>query len=475
MNGQPHIVPVLLSGGAGSRLWPLSRESYPKQLLPLCGSRTMLQETALRAADRGMFGDPIVVANAEHRFLIAEQLRECGMAAQIVLEPFGRNTAAACATAALVAMSRDPESVLLIMPSDHLIRDGEALRHALESGYAAAAGGAFVLFGIRPDAPETGYGYIRSGGALAAHAGVEAVEAFVEKPDAPTAERYVADGRHYWNSGIFLLRADALIEEMESVAGEVVAACRRALERAAKDLDFLRLDADSLESCPSISLDHAVMEKTRRTVVVPTRMEWSDVGSWSSLWDETVKDADANAIIGDVVAHAATGCYVRGEGVLVAVANVDDLVVVATPDAVLVTRKDADQDVKVLVDRLKASGHMAAVSNRKVHRPWGTYEGVDLGERYQVKRITVKPGAKLSLQKHFHRAEHWVVVRGTALVTRDNEQILLRENESTYIPLGAMHRLENPGRIPLDLIEVQSGSYLGEDDIVRVDDIYARA
>jgi mannose-1-phosphate guanylyltransferase/mannose-1-phosphate guanylyltransferase/mannose-6-phosphate isomerase len=472
---QHRIIPVLLSGGTGSRLWPLSREACPKQLLSLLGEKTLLQQTALRVSDPAMFTGMMVVANAEHRFAVAEQLRGIGLAdPTIVLEPFGQNTAPAVALAALVAHESDPDAIILAMPVDHWVGDTAAFRKAVSVGMTAAEAGKFVLFGLRPTSPATGFGYIRASAELAGAPGVHQVAGFVEKPDLPTAERLLAASDHLWNSGIFLLPVRLLIEELSRLAPDILAACRAALAGATRDLDFLRLDESAFRACPSVSLDYAVMEKTDSAAVVPADFDWNDVGSWSALWEMGDKDRSGNVAIGDVVMEDASGCYVRGEGPLVAALGVDDLIITATPDVVLVASKARDQDVAKLVGRLKASGHRSATQTQSVHRPWGYYQSIHAGDRFQVKRITVNPGAKLSLQKHFHRAEHWVVVNGTAIVTRDDEEILLRENESIFVPLGCMHRLENPGKVPLNLIEVQSGPYLGEDDIVRVEDIYHR-
>ncbi|HEY8572893.1 mannose-1-phosphate guanylyltransferase/mannose-6-phosphate isomerase [Phenylobacterium sp.] len=469
----PRIHPVILSGGAGSRLWPLSRESYPKQLLPLTGDHSLLQETALRAADPERFHPLIVIANAEHRFVIAEQLREIGARdPRIVLEPTARNTAAAVAVAALVASAQEAEALILVMPADHAIPDTQAFLAAIEGGLPAALQGQLVLFGIRPDSPATGYGYIRAGAPLAGRA--HRVDAFVEKPDLATAEAYLDSGDYSWNSGIFLLPAATLLAELHAHEPAVLSAARIALDAASQDLDFCRLDAAGFAASPSISIDYAVMERTARAAVVPSDFLWSDVGAWGALWGLAERDPSGNVAIGDVVAERTAGSYLRSEGPLVAVVGVEDLIVVATPDAVLVAGRHADQEVKALVDRLKATNHTTAVQTRRVYRPWGWYEALHVGERFQVKRITVNPGGKLSLQQHAQRAEHWVVVNGTAEVELDGERRRLGENESIYVPLGAKHRLSNPSEVPLNLIEVQSGAYLGEDDIVRFEDAYAR-
>lgn len=469
------VVPVLLSGGTGSRLWPLSREAFPKQLLPLAGPESMLQQTARRVSDRTRFDPLIVIANTEHRFVIAEQFREIGLDdVRIVLESQGRNTAPAVTVGALMAARDDPDALIVAMPADHVIGDVPAFHRALDAGAGAAREGAFVLFGIRPDRPETGYGYIRMGDALPNAPGVHSVLSFAEKPHEATAREYLATGGFVWNSGIFLLSARVLLEEVGRLAPEILEACEKAVERGVTDLDFLRLDAKSFEAGPSISLDYAVIERTSRIAVVPVDFAWSDVGAWSALWDIGDRDEAGNVLVGDAFVENVRDSYVRGEGQLVTAVGVENLIIVATPDAVLVSSRRSDQDVKKVVDRLKRLGRHAATQTRRVHRPWGYYESVHQGDRFQVKRISVNPGAKLSLQKHFHRAEHWVVVNGTALVTRDGEELLIRENESVFLPLGCLHRLENPGRLPLTLIEVQSGPYLGEDDIVRIDDLYAR-
>ncbi len=469
------IVPVILSGGSGTRLWPVSRESFPKQLWPLISERTMMQETALRAAHPA-FTPPIVVCNQEHRFLIAEQLRAAGINdARIILEPVGRNSAPAIAAAAVLVAEEHPDAVLWMMPADHSIVDEAALQTALQAAAAAARSGYIVTFGMKPTAPDTGFGYIEIGDKLAQAEGVYSVARFLEKPDVVTAARFVADGRHLWNSGMFVFTARTLLKEMECHAPQVVPAVRQSVADRQQDLDFIRLGVDAFKACPSISIDYAVAERTSRAAVVLADLGWSDVGSWSALWDLGEKDAAGNVSVGDVVLEGAENCYVRSDGMLAAVVGLKDAVVVVTEDAVLAMHRGQSQDVKKIVERLKAAGRPEGVSHNRGYRPWGYYESLIQGDRYQVKRIVVAPGRQLSLQSHFHRAEHWVVVNGTARVTRDEEVVILRENESIYLPLGCIHRLENPGKIPLTLIEVQSGAYLGEDDIVRIQDTYGRA
>jgi mannose-1-phosphate guanylyltransferase/mannose-6-phosphate isomerase len=469
------IVPVILSGGSGTRLWPVSRESFPKQLWPLVSDRSMIAETALRAAGPG-FAPPIIVCNQEHRFLIAEQMRLNGIeGARIVLEPIGRNSAPAIAAAALLQAEDDPDAVLWMMAADAAIADVAALHRHLAQAAAAARAGRFVTFGMQPTAPETGYGYIEVGAALDDLPGVHALARFIEKPDAATAATFVASGRHLWNSGMFVFTAKTLLAEFETHAPDVLSAVRAAVAARKQDLDFIRLDPTAFTASPNISLDYAIAEKTSQAAVVPANIGWSDVGSWNALWELALKDANGNAAIGDVVLEGASNSYVRSDGILTAVVGLEDAIIVVTGDAVLAMHRDKAQDVKKIVDRLKAAKRQQAVTHNRVYRPWGFYEGLITGERFQVKRIVVTPGQKLSLQKHFHRAEHWVVVNGSAIVTRDEEKILVRENESVYLPLGCVHRLENPGKIPLALIEVQSGAYLGEDDIVRIEDTYGRA
>ncbi|MEX1213615.1 mannose-1-phosphate guanylyltransferase/mannose-6-phosphate isomerase [Saccharospirillum sp.] len=468
------IQPVILSGGSGSRLWPLSRGGYPKQFLPLVGENSMLQATAQRVNREG-FSSPLMICNEDHRFIVAEQLRSIDVTpSRIILEPLGRNTAPAVAIAALSALQEREDALLLVMPSDHVIADETAFLAAIQQAKAAAEQGKLVTFGITPEKPETGYGYIQKGEALANLGGVNQVLRFVEKPDAETATDYLASGEYLWNSGIFLFSAKRYLAELEQHQPAMLTACLAALEQAEQDLNFCRLNAEAFAACPDDSIDYAVMEKTRDAAVVPVNMGWSDLGAWNALWDIKPKDEHGNATKGDVLLHDTRNSYVHADHALVAVTGLDDIIVIATDDAVLVADKNNTQDVKKLVEQLKANGRGEHHLHSTVHRPWGSYRGIDLGERYQVKRITVKPGEKLSLQMHHHRAEHWIVVSGTAMVTRGDSSFLLRENESTYISIGETHRLENPGKVPLHLIEVQSGSYLGEDDIVRIEDGYGR-
>lgn len=471
------IFPVILSGGAGVRLWPMSREQYPKQLLPLYSERSMLQDTAQRVADPARFAEPLVICNQEHRFLIAEQMRQAGFGkARIVLEPVGRNTAAAAAVAALLVAEQEPDGQILLLPADHVILDQDMFLKTVTSAAAAASAGHLTTFGIVPTAPETGYGYIRRGDAIDGQDDAFHVAAFVEKPPREQAERYVAEKNFFWNSGMFLLPVRQYLAELERWEPAVLDTCRKALAQGRSDLDFFRLDEEAFAACPNISIDYAVMERTAAAAVVPCSIGWTDVGAWSALWDIGRKDEHGNVHHGDTIAWDSRDCYARSEdGALIALLGMTDTVVVATEDAILVAAKDRAQDIKPLVEHLKKQGRNEPLLHRRVHRPWGFYQSLHAGDRFQVKRLTVAPGARLSLQKHYHRAEHWVVVNGTALVTRGEEQILLRENESVYIPLGTAHRLENPGKVPLNLIEVQSGSYLGEDDIVRLDDHYGRS
>ena len=464
------LQPVLLSGGSGTRLWPLSREAYPKQFLALAGDDTMLQATWRRVAPIADL-PPIVVAGEDHRFLVAEQLRQAGAPqAAIVLEPVGRNTAPAIAAAALQATADGGDPLLLVLPSDHVVRDADAFRAAVRAAMPAADAGALVTFGIVPTAPETGFGYLHAD----AGEGLRKVLRFVEKPDAATAQRYLDAGDHYWNSGMFLFRASRFLGELQRLQPAILDGTRAALAAARRDGDFIRLDRDAFAATPSDSIDYAVMEKTGSAMVLPVDIGWSDVGSWSALWDVAERDAEGNAHVGDVIAVDSRNSYAYARR-LVALVGVDDIVVVETDDAVLVARKDRVQRVKDVVAQLKAGQRSQAALHREVHRPWGSYDSIDVGERFQVKRIKVKPGAALSLQSHGHRAEHWIVVSGTARVTRDRDVFELHANQSTYIPIGAKHRLENPGTEVLELIEVQSGDYLGEDDIVRYEDVYGRS
>lgn len=457
------------------RLWPLSRALYPKQLYPLAGKRSLLQETALRVADTNAFNPPLVIGNDAHRFVIAEQLRLIDIEPlRIVLEPDGRNTAPAVAAAACLAQQQDPEALLLVLPSDHAIGNPKRFLAAVKTGKAAALAGNLVTFGIVPTAPETGYGYIRRGKPSKGIKGCFEVSRFVEKPNQATARKFVKAGDMFWNSGMFLFRADRYLEELDRLQPAIGKAARKAVEKANADLDFLRLDKKAFGASPAISIDYAVMEKTPAAALVPADMGWSDVGSWTALQGIGKADAKGTVKVGDVITEDVRNAYLRSEGPLVAALGVENIVVVATKDAVLVAGRDRAQDVKKIVEKLKAKDRKEAESHPKVYRPWGSFETIDAGSRFQVKRIIVKPGEKLSLQKHQHRAEHWVVVDGTALVTRGGEAFLLRENESTYIPPGTVHRLENAGEEPLHLIEVQSGSYLGEDDIIRLDDVYGR-
>ncbi len=510
------LIPVIMSGGSGSRLWPQSRSLYPKQFLPLVNEHTMLQNTVTRLDGLDSVSAPIVIANEEHRFLVAEQFRQMGRkASAIILEPVGRNTAPAVALAALKAQASQPSThndpLLLVLAADHVINDVKAFHQAVEAALPAARDGKLVTFGIVPTHPETGYGYIKAGeqligngeelignggeligngeeliaGKLTTHNSsptthnpspttIYSVAQFVEKPDLETAQGYLASGDYYWNSGMFLFKASRYLEELNTFRPDILEACRKAMEVQNADLDFVRLDELAFKACPDESIDYAVMEKTNDAVVIPLDAGWSDVGSWSSLADISEKDEAGNSTLGDVLLYDTRNTYVRSEKKLIATVGVDDLVITESDDAILVAHKDRVQDVKKIVDRLKAENRPEVKLHRKVYRPWGAYDSIDMGERFQVKRITVKPGAQLSLQMHHHRAEHWIVVKGTALITNGDQEILLTENQSTYIPIGAVHRLENPGKFDLELIEVQSGGYLGEDDIVRYEDTYGR-
>jgi mannose-1-phosphate guanylyltransferase/mannose-6-phosphate isomerase len=468
----PLIIPVLLAGGSGTRLWPVSREAMPKQFLPLVGDRSTYQQALLRVADPDLFAAPIVMTSTDFRFFARRQAEEIGFDPTVVLEPERRDSGPAIAAAAALALRRSPDAVVLAMAADHVILDTDLFHSACRAGRDAALSGHIVTFGLKPSEPKTSYGYIRRGRPLGID-GVAAVAAFVEKPDAGTAARYVTDG-YLWNSGNFLFRAEALLAELGRHAPEMRSAAEAAVDEATTDLGFLRLAAGPFAQAPRKSLDYAVMEKTARAAVVEGRFRWSDIGSWDAVYAVSARDNNGNALHGPAVSVDARNCLVHAEDRLTAVLGVADLVVVSTADAVLVLPRSRAEDVKEIVSELKARGRPEATDHRRVHRPWGHYEGVDRGDRFQVKRIVVKPGGTLSLQKHMHRAEHWVVVRGTAAVTIDADQHTVHENESIYIPIGKVHRLANPGRIPLELIEVQTGSYLGEDDIIRLDDTYGR-
>ncbi len=472
MSNKYRLYPVILSGGSGTRLWPMSRSALPKQLLALTGPRTMIQDAVLRARLPNSAA-PIVICNESHRFLIAEQMRQIGVKPQaIVLEPQGRNTAPAAAVAALIAA--DPKGIILLLPSDHVVADEAAFHDAVAIAMRAAEAGNIVTFGMHPTKPETGYGYIQRGDTLPGVEGAFKVRRFVEKPDAATAADYLADGGYFWNSGMFVFRADVLLEETVRHAPEVAAVARDAVTNARRDADFIRLDAESFARAPNISIDYAVMERTGRAALVPSNIGWSDVGSWSSLWEIQEQDEEGNVLQGDVIAHDTRGSFVRSEKGLVALVGIRNLAVVVTKDAVLIADKSRAQDVKAIVDRLKDAKRGEGAEHARVFRPWGNYETLELGDGFQVKRIVVNPGGRLSLQMHHKRAEHWVVVQGTALATVGEKVRTLKENESIFIPLGEKHRLENPDKTPLTLIEVQCGSYLGEDDIVRFEDVYGR-
>ncbi len=485
------LQPVILSGGSGTRLWPMSREKYPKQLLSFVGGETMLQSTATRLSgyqckDITVASGPIVVCNEEYRFLSAEQMRSAGAnGGRILLEPFGRNTAPALTIAAMLAASDSDDALLLVMPADHVMRDLDAFHQAIDAAVGPALGGAMVTFGIVPDRPETGYGYlevgtsIRDGGVH--NLGAQPLVAFVEKPPVDVARQYLEGGKHLWNSGLFMMRASVWLKALAHFAPTMYEACDKAFKAGSTDRDFVRIGRDAFAFCPSDSIDYAVMEKLAAApelgidgIVVPLVAGWSDVGAWDAVWAASSKDADGNSVQGDAMLEDTRNSLVITDGRLVACLGLDDMIVVETPDAVLVAKKDKTQDIKKIVARLKAEARPVADNHRKVHRPWGYYDSIDNGLRFQVKRIVVRPGACLSLQMHHHRAEHWIVVSGTAKVTRGDEIIMLSENQSTYIPLGTVHRLENPGVIDLEMIEVQSGSYLGEDDIVRLEDNYGR-
>ncbi|MEB3208829.1 MAG: mannose-1-phosphate guanylyltransferase/mannose-6-phosphate isomerase [Synechococcus sp.] len=472
------LVPVILCGGTGTRLWPLSRASYPKQYWPLAGGgeETLLQQTQQRLEGLEGLAAPLLICNEDHRFIVAEQMRQIGIEpAGILLEPVGRNTAPAVAVAALQATAQGDDPLLLVLAADHAIRNAAAFRDAITAGAAAAEAGQLVTFGIVPTAAETGYGYIEAAEPLGEVNRPVPIARFVEKPDRATAEQFLATGRFTWNSGMFLFKASAILAELERLVPEVVSACRLALEQESADLNFLRLEREAFAACPNVALDVAVMERTDRGAVLPLEAGWSDVGSWSALWETADQNPDGNVLRGRVISEASRNCYLRSEHRLVVGLGVEDLVVVETDDVVLVAHRDRAQDVKTIVGLLEQEGARESKAHRRIYRPWGAYDGVTEGERWQVKKIVVNPGASLSLQMHHHRAEHWIVVQGTAVVEKDGIEELVGENQSTYIPLGCKHRLSNRGKIPVELIEVQSGPYLGEDDIVRFEDRYGRS
>jgi mannose-1-phosphate guanylyltransferase/mannose-6-phosphate isomerase len=472
------MIPVILSGGSGSRLWPLSRSMHPKQFLKLTGERSLFQQTLARFQSP-VHKDPVVVCNREHRFIVQEQLDAIGVTSRtLIMEPFGRNTAPAIALTALYLLEQNRDEVMLVQPADHAISDTTLFHHAIEQGLVAAESGDIVLFGIRPDKPETGFGYIKCSFGNTQRRNSPgrqlSVEGFVEKPTVEKARQYVASGDYYWNSGMFMVKASRYLEELNTYAPDIYQTCVLALKSSVHTSDGLYIDPASFEHCPDDSIDYAIMEHTRHACLIPLESDWSDVGSWSALWDLGDKDTDGNVTQGDALLINSRDCYIHGNERLVSLLGVDNLVVIDTKDAVLIAHKDSVQDIKSLVKNLDSRDRTETVNHREVFRPWGAFDSVDTGNRFQVKRITVKPGASLSLQKHHHRAEHWIVVSGTASVTCDEKTFLLSENQSTYIPVGSVHRLANPGKIPLEIIEVQSGSYLGEDDIVRLEDHYGR-
>ncbi len=469
------VIPVILSGGSGTRLWPVSRKLYPKQFIPLRENRSLFQDTVARvkSLDEGI-QSPIIICNDEHRFMAAEQLRQEGVDhADIVLEPVGRNTAPAITLAALCALQRDKNAIILVLPADHILNQQEQFKEAIALAASLSANEKLVTFGIKPTRPETGYGYIKAGSQVMQ--GAYQVEKFVEKPALDKAQTYLQSGEYSWNSGMFMFKASTLLAELEKYQPEIAASVTTAYGSQQKDLDFIRIDKDEFSACKSESIDYAVMENTDNAVVVALSSDWNDVGSWHALWESSLQDENNNALTGDVLLEDCQGCYVHSSNRLVTAVGMKDAVIVETADAIMVAPRDQSQKVKDIANKLNNSTREEAQIHRKVYRPWGDYESIDNAERFQVKRITVKPGERLSLQKHHHRAEHWIVVNGTAVVTCDDKEFLLSENESTYIPIGAIHRLENPGKIPLELIEVQSGTYLGEDDIERFDDKYGRS
>lgn len=473
-----NIIPVIMAGGSGSRLWPLSRLTYPKQFLTLEGEQSMLQQTISRLNDLET-APPIVICNEEHRFIVAEQLRQINALNEIILEPIGRNTAPAVALAAIKSLDNLPDNedtLLLILAADHIIKDDISFINSIRIAKPYAINGNLVTFGIEPSTPETGFGYIQAGEEISSGeiSGAFKVNAFIEKPELAVAEKLLSDGGYYWNSGMFMFCARKYLSELHKFCPDIHDSCYKAMQSPDKDLNFIRIDHGVFSNCPDLSIDYAVMEHTANAVVVPMNAGWSDVGSWSSLWEISDKDEQGNVLIGDIITHNSSNNYVHAQSGLVTMLGVEDLIVVQTKDAILVTKHDAVQDVKKIVEHLKTAGRSEYRIHREVYRPWGKCDSINTGRRYEVKRIEVNPGEGISLQTHFHRAEHWVVVAGTAKVTLNDKQFLLCENESVYIPVGAQHCLENPGKIPLEIIEVRSGAYLGDDDIVRIADRYGR-
>jgi mannose-1-phosphate guanylyltransferase/mannose-6-phosphate isomerase len=470
-----NLYPVILSGGSGTRLWPMSRQAVPKQFLPLLPGGSPFQQTLARIAGIERAGPPVVIASNDHRFLVAEQLRSANVTPHaLLLEPAGRNTAPAAAVAAIHLLAKDPDAVMLVLPADHHVPDAESFHDLVATARTVVAAGHLVTFGVTPRWPETGYGYIERGAELPGLAGCFRVDEFIEKPEIELATHFVETGRHFWNSGMFLFGAAQFLAELEALQPAMVGACRRAVAASTRDQDFTRLEPANFTGCPALSIDYALMEHTENAAVVPASLDWSDIGSWKALWDIRDKDEDGNVLIGDVRLEEARDCYIHSNRRLVVGIGIENLVIVETPDAILVASQNEVQRVRHVVDAMRAENRPECLAHSTVFRPWGSYEDIDAGTRFRVKRITVQPGAKLSLQMHHHRAEHWIVVSGTARITRGEEVVLLSENQSTYIPLGITHRLENPGRIPLQMIEVQSGAYLEEDDIVRFEDLYSR-
>lgn len=469
------IVPTILAGGSGTRLWPLSRELYPKQLIDIYNDNTMLQNTLLRLNTVHDLESPIVVCNEAHRFMTAEQLREIDIEAlSIILEPCGKNTAPAIALAAIKLLEKRDDSIMLVLPADHVIENIDLFHEKIMEGRDLAEKGFLITFGIVPDSPETGYGYIKKGAKIDESFVVYEIDSFIEKPDKTLAGEYVASNGYCWNSGMFMFKASAIVDELEKYSPDTLMYCRQVIESSTQDLDFLRIDKEVFEKIVPDSIDYAVMEKTSKGVMIPLEAGWNDLGSFDALWQTGEKDNNTNVFKGDIIVHDVKDSYINAQSRLVAAIGLEKFVIVETDDAILVSPRDRVQEVKKIVKQLKDQNREESITHRRVYRPWGNYETIDISKRFQVKRITVKPGAKLSLQKHYHRAEHWTVVSGTAIITKGDKELLLKEDESAYIPLGTLHRMENPGKIPLELIEVQSGAYLGEDDIVRFDDVYGR-